>query len=284
MPKAPLASVNNSPTSGSTRRRWIALAGAAACAPVTRLLAAPSATIIQHAAEKEGFYANSYLLEGERECLLIDAHLNGREAAELSPLIQRTKKPLSAIVITHPHPDHFLGLEVLGPLYPDATVFSSLGTLEFVRQAARHWNGFSNSLVGLTQGPVTLAAQQFDCLLPLDAESASPVVLFDPTERTLIAGDHILNGQHHWLVEGRGKAWRKNLETIGSRWTIDQILPGHGAIGGAGLIRASDDYIAQFLKLQREGRGSEHAFQLMTEIYPDFVFPRALRLSISANF
>jgi len=100
----------------------------------------------------------------------------------------------------------------------------------------------------------------------------------------LIAGDHVLNGQHHWLAEGRGQAWRTNLSDIKRHWTIDRVLPGHGPMGGPEIIDVTDGYIARFLKLQDSDADPEQAQRAMLEAYPDYVFVEALDTSISANF
>jgi len=120
-----------------TRRRWLTLGAAAAVSalgPGTKSKASLAATdIVPHASGYEGFYANTYLFESDEACLLIDAHLNEHEALSLSKLVRQTDKPLDAIVVTHPHPDHYLGLEHLAPLFPGTDIHSSEGTLEFIR-------------------------------------------------------------------------------------------------------------------------------------------------------
>ena len=59
------------------------------------------------------FWANSVIIEGEHEVMLVDAQLTKNNAEKILQEINATKKPLSIIYITHEHADHFLGLEVL---------------------------------------------------------------------------------------------------------------------------------------------------------------------------
>jgi glyoxylase-like metal-dependent hydrolase (beta-lactamase superfamily II) len=58
------------------------------------------------------FWANSVIIEGTREVMLVDAQLTKTNAERVLQEIRETKKPLSIIYITHEHADHFLGLEV----------------------------------------------------------------------------------------------------------------------------------------------------------------------------
>lgn len=274
-----------------SRRRWISLSAAviSGLGFSGRGNAGPKSAsgtgiFLPHASGHEGFYSNSYLFEGEHACLLIDAHLNKPEILDLLELVKQTGKPLEAVVVTHPHPDHFLGLQHLSPVFPRATIYSSAGTLHFVQDYARQWDGFANPLIALAEGRLGLAGKTFECLLPADAESVAPVVLYDPDAGILIAGDHVLNGQHHWLAEGRGLAWRNNLGEIRHRWAFQTVLPGHGLPGGPTIIEDTDAYIARFLGLQASGVDAVQAKRAMRDVYSDYVFMEALDASISANF
>src|SRR5580693_5580323 len=60
------------------------------------------------------FWANSVIIEGTREVMLVDAQLTKTNAERVLQEIRETKKPLSIIYITHEHADHFLGLGFLG--------------------------------------------------------------------------------------------------------------------------------------------------------------------------
>ncbi len=271
-----------------SRRNWITLAGltvlSGLVSPAVTFAKTQKQNYLRHGSDKKGFFSNSYLLEGSDECLLIDTHLNRDEALELSALVAATGKPLSTIIITHPHPDHYLGLEYIAPLHPAAEVLSSKRALEVVSIASSGWRGFRNSLRRLESGPVTLSGHQFECLLPPDAESIAPVVLYEQKSGTLISGDHVLNGQHLWLVEGRTNAWKNNLEQISNKWVINLVLPGHGEIGGSNLIDQTHQYLSRFQALIERGSTSDQARQSMLEFYPDHLFVEALDNSILANF
>ncbi len=275
-----------SPETGLTRRQWIGISGAAATSvlvfPFQAAAKEASHEFHQHPSTRKGFYANSYLIEGDDQCALIDAHLNGDEAQDLARLINATGKPLTTIVITHPHPDHYLGLEHLGPLFSAAAVRSSEATLEIIRTTAADWREFPNVLKPLKQGSLMLANRPFELLLLPDAESIAPVVLFDAETRTLIAGDHVLNGQHLWMVEGRMEAWRNNLALLADL-SPRTVLPGHGKIGGPELIESTDGYLRDFLSMKAQNLTAALIKQEMLARYPDHLFTEALDSSILAN-
>lgn len=268
------------------KRRQILVAGGAACfiLPLAGYAKTSLKKVTHHPSDASGFYANTYVFEGEDSYVLIDAHLTADQGAELVSVIEGIGKPLEAVVITHPHPDHYRGLEVVGPAFPDATILSSERVLKVIRDAATDWPGFRNSLRALSEGTLRLGGREFECILPQDAESIAPVVLFETNSKTLVAGDHVLQGQHLWLAEMRLEAWRENLAAISKRWPIETVLPGHGAPGSVDLLEQTDAYLGKFLSLKNQGATGEDVRMRMLDGFPDHLFDRALDMSILAHF
>src|SRR5260370_24194222 len=71
------------------------------------------------------FWANSIIIEGGHEVMLVDAQLTKTGAEKVLQEIKETKKPLSIIYITHEHADHFLGLEVFREAYPRVRIIAN---------------------------------------------------------------------------------------------------------------------------------------------------------------
>src|SRR5882757_6380477 len=71
------------------------------------------------------FWTNSVLIEGAREVMLVDAQLTKTNAERVLQEINRAKKSLCLIYITHEHADHFLGLEVFREAFPRARIIAN---------------------------------------------------------------------------------------------------------------------------------------------------------------
>src|ERR1700758_1802128 len=71
------------------------------------------------------FWANSVIIEGEHEVMLVDAQLTKTNAERVLKEIKGSKKPLSIVYITHEHADHFLGLEVFREAYPGVRIIAN---------------------------------------------------------------------------------------------------------------------------------------------------------------
>lgn len=271
-----------------SRRKWLKVAGGMAALPLvlpSPLCAASSEhRYRQSTSPKAGFFANAYICEGRDSCILIDAHLTPDQAKSVALKIQEIRKPLAAIVITHPHPDHYLGLEHLGPMFPDAVIAGSYACLEVIKDAAFGWDGFDNSLRALQSGAVTFADIELECLILQDAESIGPIVLYDAATKTLVAGDHVLNGQHLWLAEDRIPAWQENLTDIAHSWEIEHVLPGHGDEGSRELITETKQYLEIFQQAKSKRLSKDEVRQIMLETFPNHVFVEALETSLAVHF
>src|SRR5467141_5175938 len=119
--------------------------GLAVCSAVTSLLfpmSCPSAlaggqqgfSIKVFTSLDDQFWTNSVILEGVHEVMLVDAQLTKTNAERVLQEIQKTKKPLSIIYITHEHADHFLGLEVFREAYPRVRIIANSAVVERIAQ------------------------------------------------------------------------------------------------------------------------------------------------------
>jgi len=259
----------------------LAFGGGVVSQPVSAIAATDNPfSIKQHVANPDGFYVNSYLLVGEKSITLVDAQLNEIEAQRIVDLIKSTGKPLEHIIITHTHPDHIMGLPTIGKAFPDAKIHSSPRSIDIIRKTAAHWKGFHNPTSPLLSGQFNFSGIAMECALMPDAESIAPLVLFLPDSKTLVAGDHVLNGQHLWLAEGRADNWLQNIADIKTRWPIATVLPGHGEMGGTELLDITQTYIERF-KQAVGAKDRPTAKQQMLKHYSDWVFETALNTSLA---
>ena len=75
--------------------------------------------------------ANMTLITGEKDAVLVDVPFARSDAMRVAADILDSGKTLKAIIITHDHPDHFFGLDVLQDAFPDAKILAALAVLGF---------------------------------------------------------------------------------------------------------------------------------------------------------
>jgi len=84
--------------------------------------------------QHDGFGVSSTIM-GEKEAMLVDAQFTLANAHRLVAEIIETGLDLKRIFITHLHPHHFLGLEVIKSVFPAAEILSYRQVAEDVNDA-----------------------------------------------------------------------------------------------------------------------------------------------------
>src|SRR5579863_9974356 len=76
-----------------------------------------------------GYDVNSTMISGDRDMLVIDPQFSLPEAHRLAAEILESKRNLTTIYVTHPHPDHLFGLAVLKQAFPSARIVALPATV-----------------------------------------------------------------------------------------------------------------------------------------------------------
>ncbi|MBX9882200.1 MAG: MBL fold metallo-hydrolase [Sphingomonas sp.] len=208
---------------------------------------------IAAAAPAEGRYTssgegpvNSWWVETPHgQLILFDAQRDTSNANQLIAALQATGKPVAAIFVTHPHPDHVTGLGLVAAAFPQAAVYASAPT--------------AAEIGGDTQGLLKLAADASPGALPPphftrvlrdneavavdgievralvlgDGESVGVAAFWLPKMKLLVSGDVATTGYVPWLAEARTREWLAQLDDLKSRVPSGaRTLPGHGEPAG----------------------------------------------------
>src|SRR5215475_4431603 len=103
---------------------WTLGGGAAARAESTRL------ALDIYTADAQGLGTTSVLVYGDREAILVDTQFRIDDAGKLADRIAAKNRRLKAILVTHPHFDHFYGASVLLKRFPGTPVYASASDIE----------------------------------------------------------------------------------------------------------------------------------------------------------
>lgn len=220
-------------------------------------------TTTVYTASPTGFLVNSTIVAGEKDAVLIDAQFSLADAHRLVASLLESKKNLTTIYITHFHPDHYFGLNVVKQAFPKAKIVTTPQSLAEIKKTwkakTKQWGPMYGALVPTTPVvPVALAGktielegQTLEIKGPVQGDSADNTYVWIPSTKTVIAGDIVFNGVHVWTAESTAasrKAWAKTLDEI-SALGPTTVIAGHmdpKNKNDASAIKLTKEYLETF--------------------------------------
>src|SRR5260221_3366285 len=191
------------------------------------------------------FWANSVIIEGTHEVMLVDAQLTKTNAETVLQEIRDTKQPLSVIYITHEHADHFLGLEVVKEAYPGVRISANSAVTDRINKVYQEKVDKWKQILGSGATSRVVAIEKFDgnfiefdglkiqVLKHIQGDTDENTMLWIPGQRTLIAGDVVVNNMHLYTAETDSKAREKWLKSLAEIRELKPsiVIPGHSKVG-----------------------------------------------------
>jgi glyoxylase-like metal-dependent hydrolase (beta-lactamase superfamily II) len=201
-----------------------------------------------------GYDVNSTMIIGERDILLIDPQFSLSEAHKLAAEILETKKRLTAIYSTHPHPDHLFGLAVLKQAFPDARIVALPATVNAAKTGwparQKFWFPvYGNNIPGpepvlpeeLATPVLTLEGEEFPITGGVQgADGPGNSFVYVPSLRAVITGDIVFDHVYFGVPRDAAREnWLKTIDQIAAlKPTI--VIPGHEGPGATRDMRSID--------------------------------------------
>jgi len=247
------------------------------------------------------FWANSVIIEGTREVMLVDAQLTKTNAERVLQEIRETKKPLSIIYITHEHADHFLGLEVFKEAYPGVRIIANSAVTDRINKAYQEKIDKWKKILGSGATSQVVAIEEFDgnfiefegsrieILRNVQGDTDENTMLWIPGQRILIAGDVLFNNMHVYTTETDSKARGKWLNSLQKTRELKPsvVIPGHSKVGAPldanTAVDFTENYLLAFEEELKKARDSDSLINAMKERFPSADLLLALERGAKAN-
>lgn len=230
-------------------------------------------------------YANMALVMGRSEAALIDVPFTRSDAHRVVADILETGRTLKYVYITHDHPDHFMGLEVIAEAFPDARLISAPVVVADIWRSLpiklKRWgpmlgaNGPRRPVVPLAwEAPsFQIEGQDLQILGPMQGDHVHATAIYVPSLRALIAGDLVFEDIYPWLGEHtpeRRKAWIASLDELAALKPAI-VVAGHQMPGepyDPAAIRFTRDYITTFDTIAASAHSSQEIESRMRKAFP----------------
>jgi glyoxylase-like metal-dependent hydrolase (beta-lactamase superfamily II) len=239
-------------------------------ASVTALTLAASSALLSTAAQAQvvsvGHYTwagngtvNTHWVETPNGVIVIDVQRDLPHAREAIAAIEKIGKPVTAIFVTHGHPDHYAGLSVFRERWPKLDIYASQETASVIKNDSYGFHKMVKPSMGdtfpdsfpevnkvfLANSEVTIDGAKIVMREMGRAEATSATAYYLPQTKDLFAGDLIMTRMHAFFYEESSSAWLKALNQLGKLFPqAAMIRPGHGEpMAASQAIREQREYI-----------------------------------------
>jgi glyoxylase-like metal-dependent hydrolase (beta-lactamase superfamily II) len=243
---------------------------------------AKSLEIDKFTSSEAGAWSNAYLIKGEREAILFDVFMLKADTAKLVEAIRDSGRRLTAVFVSHAHPDHFMGLEVVCDVFPGASVLSTENVAQDIAsdgpwiikilQQKLGKDGPSRFVVPDAIGTrsLVLEGKELEVIEYPECESKHIATLHIPSLKAHLTSDIIYHSAHCYLQERHLGSWLKRLDELEQfiPGRVTTLYPGHGEPGNpAELIEGTRTYLKDFAAAL--SGGSAHSLEeTMLAKYP----------------
>jgi glyoxylase-like metal-dependent hydrolase (beta-lactamase superfamily II) len=245
-------------------------------------VARASLSIQQFTSSEAGAWSNSYLISGRSEAVLFDVFQLRGDATRLAESIAGSGKTLTTVMVSHAHPDHFMGLDVITARFPDVEVVSTPSVVADIEADGPWMFSLLQQRLG-SEGPTQLVVPRplsepalriegivLDIVEFGEGESKHMACLHVPEQRALLAADIVYHQAHLYLRERHLESWLARLDELEAfaRDRVTTIHPGHGAPARLELIAQTRDYLNDFASAVQTGDAGTAERQLLAR-YPN---------------
>jgi glyoxylase-like metal-dependent hydrolase (beta-lactamase superfamily II) len=237
--------------------------------------------------------STTQIIETDEGLVVIDAQMTLSDTKEAIAYVRSLNKPIRRLIISHAHPDHWLGLGEWGDV-PSAAIAEVKNYING-EQGAHLYQGFKEGIppyraLGPQLSPIkgTIASElpasekiiglDFVYERVLDGEADVQTLIKLPQLKTLIVQDLVFNNLHHFIGQNRVAAealptfdgWIATMRRIERENPgTELVLVGHGTPTGPAAIDETIAYLAKAKEVFAKAKDRNELKQGMEAAFPN---------------
>lgn len=253
------------------------------------------------ATSEDHFFVTSTLLTGDRDAILIDAQFTYSQAHRVVAEILESGKTLTTVYITHSHPDHYWGLEVIQQAFPKAKLLALPKTIEKMKSSLNEklaiWgprlgaNGPKHPVMPgeLKGNSLDLEGNKIEIVGDLQGDEKDNSYVWVPSLELVVCGDIVYNGVYPWTLEtspAERKDWIATVEKL-EKLNPKVVVAGHknpALPDDVSAFKFMKDYLDYFDKAAASAPNAEAFKVTIKKAYPGLKVPVILELAAGAVF
>lgn len=230
--------------------------------------------------ENQGFMNNPAFVVTRDGVVVIDPGSSVQAGLMVLRQIRKlTGKPVTHVINTHVHGDHWLGNQALHDAFPQAQIIAHPEMIrralegagdDWVRRMDQLTAGFTRGTVARIPTVAVTENQQikaggitFRILAPEKAHSNTDIMIEVVEEKVLFLGDNVLNGRFGRMDDGTYRGSIAACDRAAAVTAATVFVPGHGATGGREIVRSYRDYLATlFATVKQEYDAGRQDFEM----------------------
>jgi glyoxylase-like metal-dependent hydrolase (beta-lactamase superfamily II) len=249
---------------------------------------------------------NSFIFSNGRSLVVLDVQRKAREAKQLVQRVKLKHLPLTHILISHGHTDHFTGMDIFHKEFPHARIVVANEAIRrdiknyaiymdsggetgaepaldpaLKPKSAKNPGGFDYERTIQVLSGNTLEMRGGGGTLELTtaypaAEAPHMTTVYSKDLNALFLSDFGYNKVHLWMGDdtslARVAAWKAELARIKALYSARNptVYPGHGDPSDMTLFDTLIKYIDDYTRIVSEATSREEAMQRMKTLYPDY--------------
>lgn len=239
--------------------------------------------IHSYVSPEDSFLVATQIVEGPTELIVFDGQAVKPYADEVATYVRRLGKPVNRIILSHGHPDHWCGFEVLTTRWPGVPIYALPHVTAFVAAAGAPMLGNLQRAFGekaashitlptraLETGEQTIDGIRFVFSELRDAEANFQLLALMPDQRMMLAFDLVFGPREHlFTVQPTFDQWIAVLERLKGLGGYDIIAVGHGPPTDASAFDANIAYLTRAKAIHAGARDGETYARGLKSAFPD---------------